>query len=35
MTLCQKVRNTAGGIILPDGANLRKSDFDDWKNFQS
>ena len=28
LTLCQKVVNTAGGIFLPDGENLRRSDFD-------
>ena len=29
LTLCQKVVNTAGGIFLPGGENLRRSDFDD------
>ena len=28
MTLCQKVVNTAGGIFLPGGENLKRSDFD-------
>ena len=27
--MCQKVVNTAGGIFLPGGENLRRSDFDD------
>ena len=27
--------NTAGGIFLPGGENLRRSDFDDWKILQS
>ena len=35
LTLCQKVVNTAGGILVPGGENLRKSDFDDSKIFQS
>ena len=34
LTLCQKVVNTAGGIFLPGGENLR-SDFDNSKIFQS
>ena len=29
LTLFQKVVNTAGGIFLPGGENLRRSDFDD------
>ena len=35
LTLCKKVVNTAGGIFLPGGENLRRSDFDDWKILQS
>ena len=35
MTLCQKVVSTAVGIFLPGGENLRRSDFDDSKIFQS
>ena len=34
LALCQKVVNTAGGIFLPGGENLRRSDFDDLKIFQ-
>ena len=33
--LCQKVVNTARGIFLPGDENLRKSDFDNSKIFQS
>ena len=34
LTLCQKVVNTAGGgDLFPGGENLRRSDFDDSKNF--
>ena len=29
LTLCQKIVNTTGGIFLPGGENLRRSDFDD------
>ena len=35
LTLCQKVVNTAEGIFLPGGENLRRSDFDNSKIFQS
>ena len=35
LTLSQKVVNTAEGIFLPGGENLRRSDFVDLKIFQS
>ena len=35
LTLCQKVVNSAGGIFLPGGENLRMSDFDNSKIFQN
>ena len=35
LTFCQKVVNTAGGIFLPGGEDLTRSDFDDSKVFQS
>ena len=35
LNLCQKVVNTDGGIFLTGGENLRRSDFDNSKIFQS